>query len=280
VQFPEVHQPGRRRGATETQADRIFLYSAYRSEEAEDQQAQNISLSWLPEAYDSSPVSVTVAAHSPLPLSSIILATSDTSLLDAAQDASSTFGQDIAGALVRQSEHVYLPQGRARVVQTEPILQGLITPETSILVVYDAEEASAGQSLDVASREELQETQTTGPDADFFIDERFLADSVLEDFDKQWEDDYAQEAAAAGENTAHGSAATSTLPVWVIQNREVLRSAIESWREGQRQSGIEENIEIDEESAVLLAEKGVASIGAFNGDWVSQDQYRRGEVVC
>lgn len=280
VQFPEAHQAGKRRGAAETQADRIFLYSAYRSEEAENQQAQDISLSWLPEAYGSSPVQVRVAAHSPLPLSSIILATSDTALLDAAQDASSTFGHDVAGGLARQGEHVYLPQGRARLVQTEPILQGIITSETSILVVYDAEEASAEQSLDTAHHGESQESQVTGSDAELFIDERFLADSVLEDFDTQWEDDYADEAGAAGENTAHASAATSTLPVGVIQNREVLRASIESWREGQRQSGMEENTEIDEESAVLLAEKGLASIGGFNGDWVSQDQCRRGGVVC
>lgn len=269
VQFPESHQADRRKGASETQADRIFLYSAHRCEDGEVEQARGVSLSWLPRVYESSSVPVKVAAHTPLTLSSIILATSDAALLDAAQDAGSTFGQDVAGALARQGEHVYLSQGRARVVQTEPTLQGIITPETSILVVYDAEEAAATQGRDLEPPEEAQEARIIESDGGLFIDERFLAGSVLEDFDRQWEEEYLEEAGAIGENPPHASVTSSTLSVGDIQNREVLRSSIEAWREGQRQLGAAEDSEVDEESAVLLAEKGLASIGGFNGDWVS-----------
>lgn len=228
---------------------------------------------------------VRVQAYSPIALSSVILSTSSEQIVEEANNKDSRFSSQVDGSLARQDELLSLPSGAVKVVQTEPVIQGLITSKTNILLAYDPDLAIAPN--DEQSRSHVGPSSTAdNHDFDFGIDEQFLAQSVLEDFDQG--DDLAaldideitingERAQANGITKGHHSALPSssndrTFRVSLIENRQALLEAIDSWRDQQEDAAISK---VDEQSAILLSEAGLGFIGAFHGDWVSIQRCER-----
>lgn len=244
---------------------------------------------------------VRVSAHNPIPLSSVLLTTSSEELLAAADPTSSSaeaFSQGIHRSLARQGGCLRLPLGFARVIQTEPVVQGVILPSTDILVAFDADvEADLadadgelygleGDDLDAADIGSDAASNT----AEVAIGERFLAGTVLDDFVGGLEDDQSQELEEATSSIPNGhppyphvtqngssfSANTrSHVDVHAIVNRNALVQAIDDWKMRQRAQASY----VDQESAMLLDEAALAQVGAFDGDWavielVSHDKPR------
>lgn len=238
-----------------------------------------IFLSFLPYGYSrQQPTLATATPLRPLPISSVILSTSSRSIVREA--SSSTFRDGLAGTLVRQGHLVRLPQGRLRAVQCEPVLQGVVDASTQVLVVHDAgfddgddDEASyaEGSATGAGAGQEDVERDLAG----LSIDERFLANSVLEDFDDEADEvDELQHDLAPGlpnghppeaARSARSHASDAGIEAWPIANRQALMQAIAQWQ--SRQEG--GRSEVDEESAMLLQEEKLAAIGGFDGDWVS-----------
>lgn len=209
------------------------------------------------------PTPVRVAAHRAVQLSDVILTTSSQALLDAAQDSTSSFGNDIAGSLARQGGRISLQLGSVAVVYTEPVLQGIITAQTNIIVAYapDADEQPGLRQGQLAIESSQTVTKLSSSTASqYAIDERFLAMSVLDDFQEEEEADDIDIA-------QWGAAKAKSPPTFIVhpcQDRRAAQEAIETWTKRQQATT---NIEVDEESIALLSESGLAAIGAFEGDW-------------
>lgn len=263
--------------------------------------ADGVQLSALPQGY-SLPLQVTLTAHKSVTLTSAIVTTSSRQLLEAAQpsqsSSSSPFATAIAGSLVRQGDLLQLPGlGSARIIQTEPVLQGRIASATDLIVVFDdddgendgdEEEQTTQQNRNsdlAASASALDERDDDDldPVGDFAIDERFLANTVLDDFERTHQDgqlgadddDDLDGVDEASGSMANGYSAgvngytrdrTSSIKqgfsAWPLRNRFSLSQAISAWKARQRTE-----VQVDEESALLLSEGALAALGAFDGDW-------------
>lgn len=290
VEFPPPCDPGLRASTSSRGASCLYVVTQSRPEgdgqaEQGDEGDESVLLSRLPgdsRAASSTSIPVRIAVHRPITLASVILATDSHTLLDAAQDAQSSFNTDIDGALVQQGDDIRLQCGSARVIQTDPVLQGIISAQTSVLVAHDPDTFVTGPRPE--DTQAIPGEHAPAEDSDSFtIDERFLASSVIEAFDPTSDD----EASASGiplsrpngdsalahhhHNKAYfADSQQPELEVVAIQEQQALLNAVQSWR-NQRITADNDasSSEVDEEGAVLLEDQGLAAIGGFNGDWVS-----------
>lgn len=252
----------------------VIQYAATCLQEGQAQSQEHIFLSSFPSGASPQPMSATVTSLRPLPLSSLILSTSSRSLVK--QASSSAFRDSFAGTLVRQGHLLHLSGGRFRAVQAEPVLQGQVERTTQVLVVFDAnfddEEEKAGreESLQAGAEEDVGEAL-----AGLSIDERFLANSVIEEFDEPDEDRAHQIAPAAVNGYPDARAHDASVEAWPIVNRQALTDPISEWQ--SRQHGL---CEVDEESAILLSEERLAAIGGFDGDCVSRGRNSQPPRSC
>lgn len=286
VSFPPQYTPTSSSSSSSSPSDLTWLYTAECGPEDtngeagpdEDLSASDIWLSSVPPPYTrnlamAEELTVHVQAYEPIPLSSVILSTSDEQLL-----SDGGVGATINGVLARQGEVLRLPRPSSssspslvRVVQTEPVVQGVITAKTDVLLAYQEgvgeDEGDEGDGNgDGADVDDVAALADTAGD-EFAIDEQFLAHSVLQTFSDSDEEGADKSLQGNATTTAAPSSSslsqTQTFTSMPIQNRQALVHAIDVWRKHQE----DVSTGVDEESAVLVSERGLGSIGAFHGDW-------------
>ncbi len=211
--------------------------------------------------------------------------------------------------LIRQMDGQILRQGQLirprlgtsiaplRVVMLEPLLQGVFSAEaTDVLLTMhpdatDADQADAsmlssmsedsfsiaGSEASGAAHDEADSDDELQDDDDLEIDERFLAQTVLEDFsnlDISIDPSAATKAAPLGSRSSKNTSRLKRCRLQQLQDPTTLTAAISHW---YTQASGSDAISltgtaldnIDEENVALASEKEMASLGAFNGDWVA-----------
>ncbi|PWY98849.1 AAA-domain-containing protein [Testicularia cyperi] len=189
-----------------------------------------------------------------------------------------------------------------RVIMTEPLLQGTFSASSSqvLLTLQEGSEdlldgevsfASAAvseSSISIAdSTEETYSSRSADhqdnadneddydDDDDLSIDERFLAQSVLDDFSQL---DISNDTAAPVDASLRSTRSTTVLnklktcTLKQLDDSSMLDDAITAWRVQTASSPTTPTIptlgdNLDEENVVLASERDMAAIGAFNGDW-------------
>nr|QBH67442.1 putative PEX6-peroxisomal assembly protein [Ustilago esculenta] len=229
--------------------------------------------------------------------------------------ATSLFSYDSADGnqeeLVRQLNGMILRQGQIvrprvgtsvtplRVVMLEPLLQGVFSAEsTDVLLTLQADGTDVDQ-LDISMISSLSEDScsiATGSDSgitaheaaysadelqdkdDLEIDERFLAQTVLEDFSNLG---ISIDPASDGKTKSAATHRSNDIRcvkhcrLQQLQDPSTLVAAISHWymqssavsEASSRTGSARDNI--DEENVVLASEKEMALFGAFNGDWLA-----------
>ncbi|PWN43106.1 AAA-domain-containing protein [Ceraceosorus guamensis] len=292
---------------------RSLVVLAERAIEGDEESAEDLAIS-IPESLAVQHLSsisttshVLVQSTSAIILSRVLLCISDDQTFETASQSSQLLHDALHGSIARQGEtlHVQVEGGGAlalNVVMAEPVLQGAIFTRftttqderrsTELLLTYDQDSrhTSGGSAKNeqasqrpVATDQSRLYQQSRPQEDHLLIDERFLANSVLDDFDSDDEFGDGSDAAPAGrangidrrlrgapaegEPGASSSlfASSSRLQPLIQHDRSTTLQAISSWRE--RLPEDERGEDVDEELAVLLDEQTLASVGAFDGDW-------------
>lgn len=249
-------------------------------------------------AYRSDPSRrVFVEAHTVVDASLVYLQASSVAVYDAANTSQDEVVQQLHGQLLRQGQ-VILPQlggvvAPLRVVMLEPLAQGVFSAETTdVLLTLPADSTSANQldtsmvssmsedSFSIAAFSDADSAAHEGSESDddlideddLEIDERFLAQTVLEDFPNL--DISFERPLQPPSSTVHGPKEISRVKRCTLQQLQdpaILIAAISHWRTQSLATSEAEiaHDSIDEENVVLASEKEMASLGAFNGDWLA-----------
>ncbi|GAC98613.1 hypothetical protein PHSY_006207 [Pseudozyma hubeiensis SY62] len=246
---------------------------------------------------------VCVEAHTLVHGSLVYLQATSQASYDAANEHQDELVRQLSGKILRQG-HLVRPQLRAsvvplRVVMLEPLLQAaFVADSTDVLLTLqgdgsDADMADSSMmwsvsedSFSIASASEVGIAVNDGSDSadelqdedELEIDERFLAQTVLQDFSNL---DISIDPPADGNAAlvpSHRSKDVSRVKRCTLQqlsDPSSLVAAISHWH--TQASGASEastiigtaQDNIDEENVVLATERDMASLGAFNGDWLA-----------
>ncbi|CCF48042.1 hypothetical protein NDA11_003913 [Ustilago hordei] len=223
-------------------------------------------------------------------------ATSQTSY-DNADSSQDELVRQLDGKVLRQGQIIRLQLGATvvplRVAMLEPLLQGVFSADKSDVLltlqsgaaeedgleqsmVSSASEDSfsiAGSETEAGADEKGDSGDEVGDEDDLEIDERFLAQTVLEDFSNlEISIDPASTAKADGQRSKESKVKRCSLHQ--LQDPSSITAAISHWF--AQASSTESNSlmgsasdNIDEENVILASERDMASLGAFNGDWVA-----------
>ncbi|KAJ1019971.1 hypothetical protein NDA16_004252 [Ustilago loliicola] len=235
-------------------------------------------------------------------------ATSQTSY-DTANASQEELIRQLDGKIMRQGQIVRPQLGSTvaplRVVMLEPLLQGVFSAESSDVLLTlqsgageenpleqsmlsSVEEESfsiAGSEAAAAANEDIDSGDDMGEEDDLEIDERFLAQTVLEDFSNL---DISIDPANAAKSTALNGQRSKDVSrvkrcaLHQLQDPSALTAAISHWfaqvsATSELVGSASDNI--DEENVILASEKDMASLGAFNGDWVAAST-RLVRILC
>lgn len=199
---------------------------------------------------DGSNVKLRLLPHTPITLSCIFLSPNTEKGYQYAQHSQERIERLLDRKLVRQDDVIDLEGNTFRVIMTEPVLQGLVeSQDTQIFITMDQ---SSGL-LDNDEEDNLEEEEEE-EDQDYAIDERFLAKTVLDGFGSEGEEEEYEG------RIQDGQGIFVAIPV---SDRIDFNEALASF--SQRLSL--QTSDIDEEDVVLLDESGLATLGAFEGDW-------------
>lgn len=204
-----------------------------------------------------------IGPHHPIVLTHVFLAALSPEAFTFAQASQEAVSSALDGRIVRQGDQLTVQGAAFRVVMTEPVLQGLA-------LTGRGDEATATEMFVTLSHGDEEEESvdkvlvnggTSAPRAtreveDVAIDERFLAQNVLDDFTS----DVGEEDAGEGDvsiSAATAAAAAARFTPRPLESRAVVIAAL-------AKNGVED---FDEENCVLLDESGLAHLGAFEGDW-------------
>ncbi|SNX82109.1 related to PEX6 - peroxisomal assembly protein [Melanopsichium pennsylvanicum] len=242
---------------------------------------------------------VSIEPHTLLDVSLVYLQAMSLSSYDAANTNQEELMRQLDGKVLRQGQ-VIRPQlgpwaAPLRVIMLEPLLQGVFSAESSDVLLTLQADGTDEHQLDssmISSMTEDSFSVITGSDAgsaanqgsnsadelrdedDLEIDERFLAQTVLEDFSNF---DISIDPATDGKlrsSAARSSSRAKRCTLLQLQEPSALNAAISHWytqtftsSETCLKGSAQDNI--DEENVVLASEKDMASLGAFNGDWLA-----------
>ncbi|KAI3486163.1 hypothetical protein L1887_50304 [Cichorium endivia] len=212
--------------------------------------------------------------------------------------------------LVRQLDRRILRQGQLiraqlagndtplRVLVLEPLLQGVFAADaTEVLLTMHPEAADAdpleasmlssvsedsysiaasdANGLYDASHSDGELQDDNDDDEDLEIDERFLAQTVLQDFSNlDISIDPAPDASNARSRTSTTQASrVKRCALRQLQDPAALAAAIAHWHTSASSADAAASAaaanSIDEENVVLATERDMAALGAFNGDWLA-----------
>lgn len=239
---------------------------------------------------------ICVQAHTLVDASLVYLQATSLTSYDAANGNQDELVRQLDGKILRQGQVIRPQLGASvaplRVVMLEPLLQGVFSAETSdvLLTLQANTEVDQLDSSMISSVSEDSYSIASGSDAgheeadsgdelqdedDLEIDERFLAQTVLEDFSNL---DISIDPAANGNAPLHRTREISRVKrctLQQLQDPSTLTAAITHWftqasttSEASALTG-EAHDNIDEENVVLATEREMASLGAFNGDWLA-----------
>ncbi|PWN50872.1 AAA-domain-containing protein [Violaceomyces palustris] len=233
---------------------------------------------------------VTIRRHVPIPLSAVYLSASTEVDYELAQASHDFLLEELDGIIARQGDS-FRPSfgaGAFRVIMTEPTLQGVVSKDkTQILLTLDTDGDDQEPELDriiSSASSQLEGALSIGDsemdeeeEDDISIDERFLAQSVLEEFSSD------DGAASAWEWRGRARDAVDGMRKRVLGAN--MNQDAWSEHEAAQKGDSSSREEVDEESAILLSEKGFLSLGAFNGDWAvahfaGQEQSRVVRLFC
>ncbi len=242
---------------------------------------------------------VCVQAHTLVDASLVYLQATSLTSYDAANSNQAELVRQLDAKILRQGQ-VIRPQLGAtvaplRVVMLEPLLQGVFSAESSDVLLTLQADADVDQfdSSMISSVSEDSYSIASGSDAghedadsadelqdedDLEIDERFLAQTVLEDFsnlDISIDPAANGNAAVAPLHRTRDISRVKPCTLQQLQDPSTLTAAISHWftqvsttSESSALTG-EAHDNIDEENVVLATEREMASLGAFNGDWLA-----------
>ena len=246
---------------------------------------------------------VAVEVHSLLDVSLVYLQATSLSSYEAATSHQEELVRQLDGKVLRQGQVIRPQLGASvaplRVVMLEPLLQAVFSAESSEVLLTLQPDAVDADSLDasmVSSMSEDSISIANGSDAgtaaqeaedssdelqdedDLEIDERFLAQTVLEDFSNL---DISIDPSVDAKATSPATRRTKDISrvkrctLQQLQDPAILSAAITHWyTQASATSGAtfltgSAQDHIDEENVVLASEKQMASLGAFNGDWLA-----------
>lgn len=237
--------------------------------------------------------SVSARALEPIPIAAVVLATPTAALLS---EATSQLSDHLFTRVLRQGQVVRVPLSGSsgytapvRVVMTEPVLQGVVTPKTQVTltlappgscVVQEDEEDDDRQSIltescpshDRASLhsnqtdmgQELDDETEGNPESseeeeDLFIDEHFLAQTLT----KLEPSPLASPDPVLGHKPPHSST-TPTLSAHVLPGAHIMEAVLSTWAaSGPNRS----RNDVDEQAAVLVPESQLALVGCLHGQY-------------
>ncbi|SJX66187.1 related to PEX6-peroxisomal assembly protein [Sporisorium reilianum f. sp. reilianum] len=249
------------------------------------------------------PRRVYVEAHTPVDASLVYLQATSLASYDAANENQDELVRQLDGKILRQGQVVRPQLGTSvaplRVVMLEPLLQGVFTADSSEVLLTLQEDGTDADLLDssmissvsedsfsitsasdagIAAQEASDSADELQDDDDLEIDERFLAQTVLQDFSNL--DISIDPSTDSGANHAlsHQPKIVSRVKrctLELLQDPSTLVAAISHWftqastsSEAAPLTGAAHD-NIDEENVVLATEREMASLGAFNGDWLA-----------
>ena len=244
---------------------------------------------------------ILVENHTPVHASLVYLQATSSTSYDAANENQDELVRQLDGKFLRQGQVIRLQLGTSvaplRVVMLEPLLQGLFAAESSDVLLTlqaDGNDTDLLDSSMISSVSEDSFSITSASDAgltiqeasdsadelqdedDLEIDERFLAQTVLQDFsnlDISIDPSIGGRAVSASRQKDISRVKRCNLEQ--LQDPSTLVAAINHWfrqasvaSESSPLTGAAQD-NIDEENVVLASEKDMASLGAFNGDWLA-----------
>ncbi|UZJ54156.1 hypothetical protein CBS101457_003476 [Exobasidium rhododendri] len=198
--------------------------------------------------FDGSDLKLSLKSHTPVSLTNVYLAATSIAAFNYAQQSQKEMEAALDRRLMRQDDIVDINGQAFRILMTEPVLQGLfLAGETHALITLDKGSSTQADIVEA-------QVQIEGNENDFVIDERFLANSVL--------DDFASDNGEEVESRTEGGEAALFEAISVL-DRPAFDKALQSSRQ---RLALTEN-DLDEENSILLDESGLATLGAFEGDW-------------
>ncbi|EST05947.1 ATPase, AAA-type, core [Kalmanozyma brasiliensis GHG001] len=244
---------------------------------------------------------VSIQAHALVDASLVYLQATSLTSYDAANNAQDELVRQLDGSILRQGQLIRPQLGASvaplRVVMLEPLLQGVFSAESSDVLLTlqpDATEVDQLDSSIISSISEDSFSIASASDAgvaegsdsadelqdedDLEIDERFLAQTVLEDFsnlDISIDPAVDGRAAPAPSQRPRNISRVRRCTLQQLQDPSTLAAAISHWYTQASASSDASSLSgsaqdnIDEENVVLATEREMASLGAFNGDWLA-----------
>jgi peroxin-6 len=267
--------------------------------------------------------------HEALLLSRVVLRALDARAFAYASAHAAALGAALHARLLRQGEVLRVRVRRDddgegahkyeyETLMSEPVLQGVVQvrqeeTDTQVLVTLDEEAAAKRERLETRhveeeeredaeeQKEELEldeeseEEQEEEEEGDVTIDERFLAHSVLEDFElpppssgegqvpmDEKTDQLGAGAAASSSIASRSFLCGTLLHISRTLERSAVLASISAWRERRRgvydehspassSSSSSEEEDVDEDLCLLLDERALAAVGAFEGQWAMAD---------
>ncbi|KAJ9478835.1 Peroxisomal ATPase PEX6 [Pseudozyma hubeiensis] len=250
---------------------------------------------------------ICVEAHTLVDASLVYLQATSQASYDAAYENQDELVRQLSGTILRQG-HLVRPQLGAsvvplRAIMLEPLLQAaFIADSTDVLLTLQADGSDADladssmmssvseDSFSVASASEAGVAANDGSDSadelqdedELEIDERFLAQTVLQDFsnlDISIDPSADGNAALVPSHRAKDASRVKRCTLQQLSDPSSLVAAISHWHtqsssapEASSTIGIAQD-NIDEENVVLATERDMASLGAFNGDWLAASAF-------
>lgn len=245
---------------------------------------------------------ICVEAHTLVSASLVYLQATSSESYEAANEFQDELVRQLDATILRQEHFVRLQLGASvvslRVVMLEPLLQAVfVADSTDVLLTMqvdgpdadtldssmissiseDSFSIASGSDAGAAAHEGIDSADELQDDDDFEIDERFLAQTVLQDFsnlDIAIDPSVDGRAVPAPSQQSKNSSRVRRCTLQLLSNPSSLVAAISHWysqsttAEASSLTGTA-NDNIDEENVVLATEKEMASLGAFNGDWLA-----------
>jgi peroxin-6 len=231
--------------------------------------------------------------HRPIVLRSVVVAVSGGSILGSSTSTAfepkltSELEKQLEGSVLRQGDIISVSiaaDGKAndvslRVVMCEPVLQGVFragnataagaSQPTSLLLVFHEEENDIDESTEQGSIAFSEDEERVSPNGVHFSSEGLHDDESSQEGDDLADDLIIDESFLSQVDALSREQILRQDPtdrsVELMQDQEMLEETLEHWSKGEERQSMES---LDEESIVLLDEGGLASIGAFNGDWI------------
>lgn len=226
----------------------------------------------------------------PIALTSVVLATPSTQLLALSE---SELAAHLHARLLRQEQVLYLTittgvnaNVPVRVVMAEPVLQGIITPDTQLTLVLCADDSwtveddeidqddgrstvtddqqavgTSVSSLPVGQAEdELDDDGESTEEEDLLIDERFLAQTLTK---LEPPPSFAVHE-SGGSNHKRRTTHVPTLFTLALPDAHAVETVLSTWCSSTNDRS---RADVDEQAVVLLPESQLALVGAFHGQY-------------